>query len=123
MWFYSDKFYNTYSVRFVSYDGIKSEVLQWWQVTRDRWTSRDTRMVWDTLHDYIQSYNCTNVVAYVQYGKLDDVDFGFDSIMKFQSVVHDFNYPELRVHDITRNLRYPVEHVNRRTTRVWYLAR
>ena len=123
MWFHSNKMYNTYSVRFVSYDGINSELLEMWQLTRERWTARETRMIWETLHDAISTCNCTNVVAYVQYGKLDDAVFGFDSIMKFQSVVHDYNYPELRVHDITRNLRYPVEHVNRRTTRVWYLAR
>lgn len=67
---------------------------------------------------------CKNVVARVCNGTLDDMAWHkCDYIMKFQSFIDDSCYPVLKVHDITRNLHYPVEHVNRRHTRVWYLVR
>ena len=114
-----------YAVEIIGYHGVVSELVEAWQLTRATgWAKRETKMVWKTIHDSITKHRYSNVVAYVFNATLDDAIYHCAPVMKFQSYITTYHYPDIVVHDITRNMNAlnPWEYVTRRHSRVWHFS-
>lgn len=113
MMFFSNVCYHTYSVVFTYICGeeIWREYLQ---LTRTRWTARETKAVWCELHDAIKCDACDRVTARVYECELDQIESApHDMLMRFTSTALYSHYPELPVSDRANGMR----------VRKWYLAR
>ena len=80
--FLSNVFYNTYTVVFTYYRG-KEVWHEYWQLTRPRWTARESKMVWTDLHDAVTSDLCIMATARVYYGTMENWQFYRQLIMHF----------------------------------------
>lgn len=113
MMFFSNVCYHTYSVVFtyIRGDEIWREYLQ---LTRTRWTARETKAVWCELHDAIKCDACSRVTARVYDCEMDQLESApHDMLMRFTSSALYSHYPELPVSD----------RVNGMLVRKWYRAR
>ena len=112
MLFFSNVCYHTYSVVFTYIRG--SEIWRkYLQVTRQRWSARETKVVWRELHDAIVNDDCTRVTARVYECELDQLECTpHDVLMRFTSTVLTSHYPELPVSDRADGMR----------VRLWTLA-
>ena len=57
---------------------------EFWQLYRERWTKRETKMIMSDLHDKIITDKCRMVTAKVYYGELTDFEYYGDLIMRFR---------------------------------------
>ena len=113
MMFLSNACYHTYSV-VVTYVRGDESWKEYWQLTRLRWSARETKMVWRELHDAIVSDECGRATARVYECGLESLTCApCELLMRFTSTVLTSHYPELPVSD----------RVGGRRVRVWYLAR
>ena len=105
MMFFSNVCYHTYSVVFTHIRG--TEIWQeYWQLTRVRWTSRETKMVWHELHDAISIEACNRVTARVYECEIEQlVCAPHDVLMCFTSTALYSHYPELPVSDRVNGMR------------------
>lgn len=113
MLFFSNVCYHTYSVVFTYFRGeeIWREYLQ---LTRLRWSARETKTVWRELHDAIMIDDCTRATARVYECELDQLESApHGMIMCFASTVLMSHYPDLPVSDRANGAR----------VRKWYIAR
>lgn len=75
-------FYHTYTVVFTYFRG-KEVWNEYWQLTRPRWTARESKMVWSDLHDAIIADRCNMATARVCYGTIEEGDYYKQIIMRF----------------------------------------
>lgn len=113
MLFFSNVCYHTYTVVFTYIRG--TEIWRsYLQLTRARWSARETKTVWCELHDAIVTDECTRATARVYECELDQLESAPHGVlMRFTSTVLTSHYPELPVSDRADSVR----------VRKWYLAR
>ena len=118
MMFLSNVCYHTYTVAFTYIRGKNEVWREYLQITRSRWTARETKTVWRELHDAIKFDACDKAMAHVYECEMDQLlsppcVVALRFRMRFSSFALYSHYPELPVSD----------RVNGRRVRVWYLAR
>ena len=85
--------YVCYTVVITCYKDGKSWQ-EFWQLYRERWTKRETKMIMADLHDKIITDKCRMVFARVYYGEFTNFDYYGEKIMcfrtsRFDGVVRD----------------------------------
>lgn len=113
MMFFSNVCYHTYSV-VLTYIRGKEIWREYWQLTRPRWTARESKMVWIELHDAILIEDCDRATARVYECEIEQLECApHNVLMRFTSTVVMAHYPEISVSDRVCSMR----------VRKWYLAR
>lgn len=113
MMFLSNVCYHTYTVVCTYVRGGESW-REYLQLTRPRWTARESKMVWNELHDAILIEECGRATARVYECELEQLAVApCELIMRFSSTVLQSHYPEIPVSDRVCSMR----------VRKWYLAR
>lgn len=112
-WFSSDMFYNVYTVVVTCYrNGEKWQ--EFWQLERERWTARETRMIFNDLHDKAVKHKCRMVSARVYYGSISDFEYRGDLIMRFRTSVYNGV-----VRDVYANVSGSLYNPQKRFNRYW----
>lgn len=83
MMFLSDRDYVVYTVVIICYKDGKSW-REYWQLQRERWTKRETKMIMADLHDKIIVDGCRMVSAKVFYGELANFEYYGELCMTFR---------------------------------------
>ena len=113
MMFLSNVCYHTYTVVVTCYKNGNSWQ-EFWQLQRERWTKRETKMIWSDLHDKIITDNCRMVTARVYYGELTNFEYYGEKIMRFRTSNWDGC-----VRDVTTNVSGSVSNPQWRSIRWW----
>lgn len=113
MMFLSNVCYHTYTVVITFYKDGKSWK-EYWQLQRERWTKRETDMIWQELHDEIIEGKCRMVTARVYYGELTDFEYYGNLIMRFRTSNFDGC-----VRDTSTNVSGSMYNPRKRVNRWW----
>ena len=113
MMFLSDRNYVCYTVVITCYKDGKSWQ-EFWQLQRERWTKRETAMIWSDLHDKIITDKCRMVSARVYYGELTNFEYYGEKIMRFRTTSFDGV-----VRDVYTNVSGSMYNSRKRVIRWW----
>lgn len=85
---------------------------EFWQLYRERWTKRETKMILAGLHDKIIADKCRMVTAKVYYGELTDFEYYGDLIMRFRTSNFDGCVRDTSI-NVSGSMYNPRKRVNR----------
>lgn len=116
MMFLSNVCYHIYTVVF-TYIRDGESWHEYWQLTRPRWTARESKTVWCELHDAILIEECDRATARVYECEVEQLAVApCELLMRFSSTVLRSHYPEIPVSDRVCSF-YSMR------VRQWYLSR